>query len=91
MTGVGCRVQGVVQSVGVRDSPATAQRASRQTGHGRFGTHNTVRARFWPWLSVKSPENLSSGSLFARQQCTETDLTVSAKHEEFGLIVTYCL
>ena len=30
-------------------------------------TYKTVKARFWPCLSVKSPENLSSCSLFARK------------------------
>ena len=27
-----------------------------------YGTHETVKARFWPWLSGGSPRNLSSRS-----------------------------
>ena len=33
----------------------------------KFGTCKTVTARFWPWLLGKSPYNLLSCSLFARQ------------------------
>ena len=29
-----------------------------------YGTHKTVNARFWPWLSGKSPSNLLRCSLF---------------------------
>ena len=33
-----------------------------------YGTHKTVKARFWPWLSGESPHNLSSCSLLARKR-----------------------
>ena len=32
----------------------------------KFGTCKTVTARFWPWLSGKSPQNRLSCSFFAR-------------------------
>jgi len=32
-----------------------------------LGTYKTVKARFWPWLSGESPENLL-GSLFTRKR-----------------------
>ena len=32
-----------------------------------FGAHNTVKARFWPWLSGARPSKFLSYSLFARQ------------------------
>jgi len=32
-----------------------------------YGTCKTVKARFWPWLSDKSPLNVSSCSLLARK------------------------
>jgi len=31
-----------------------------------YGTYRTVKARFGPWLSGKSPRTRSNGSLFAR-------------------------
>ena len=34
----------------------------------RRGTYKTVRARFWPWLSGKSPYNLLSCSLLRRRR-----------------------
>ena len=33
-----------------------------------YGTCATVKARFWPWLSVRSPWPLVSCSLFARKR-----------------------
>jgi hypothetical protein len=33
-----------------------------------YGTHEPVRARFWPWLSGKSLENVWNCSLFARKR-----------------------
>ena len=29
-----------------------------------YGTYDTVKARFWPWLSGRSPEDVSSFSFF---------------------------
>ena len=33
-----------------------------------YGTHQTVKTRSWPWLSVKSRRNISSCSLFDWKQ-----------------------
>jgi len=33
-----------------------------------YCTHKTVKPGFWPWLSSKSPYNVSSRSLFARKR-----------------------
>ena len=35
---------------------------------GEYGTCTTVKARFWPQLSGKSPQNVLSCRLFARQR-----------------------
>ena len=45
-----------------------------------FGTDKTVKARFWPWLSDKSPETPLSYSLFAlfAGGATRTDFLLSA-------------
>ena len=32
------------------------------------GTYKTVKARFWPWFSGKSPQHLLTCSLFARKR-----------------------
>ena len=32
------------------------------------GTCETVKARFWPWLSGKNPQNVFSCPLFARER-----------------------
>ena len=34
----------------------------------KHGTLKTIEARFWPWLSGKSPQTLSSCSLFTRKR-----------------------
>jgi len=53
----------------------------RGTGTGRsprslsseHGTYQTVKTRFWPWLSGKSPSNVLSSWLYARQRtCLES-------------------
>jgi hypothetical protein len=44
--------------------------ASYERVKARFGTYKAVRARFWPWRSGKSPQNLSRCSLFARERVT---------------------
>ena len=35
-----------------------------------YGTHKTVKARIWPWLSGNSPHNFPSCSFFARKRPT---------------------
>jgi len=42
------------------------QRDRNGEDHGEHGTHETVKARFWPWLSGNSPQNRVRCSLFAR-------------------------
>ena len=42
------------------------------------GTCKTVKAGFWHWLSGKSTENLSSGSLFARERILKGISTTSS-------------
>ena len=34
----------------------------------KLGAYKPVKARFWPWLSGKSPENLETCSLFSRSR-----------------------
>ena len=56
-------------------SPALHVRRDGQAAPSR-GTHKTVRARFQPWLSGKSPDNNISCSLFARKQASESNARV---------------
>jgi hypothetical protein len=37
----------------------------RESLSSEYGTYETVKARFWPWLSGETPQTLLSGSLFA--------------------------
>ena len=39
-----------------------------------YGTYTTVNAVFWPWLQDKSPQPLSTCSLFARKRVRERAL-----------------
>ena len=34
----------------------------------KYGTHETVEARFWPWNSAKTQQTLFSCSLFAQKR-----------------------
>jgi len=43
--------------------PSVSKRASRKPLSIEYGTYKTVKARFWPWLVGKSPDNLLSCSL----------------------------
>ena len=47
-------------------NPVQGQGARRVPVRGLSLSYKTVKARFWPWLSGKSSENMSSRSLFAR-------------------------
>ena len=38
------------------------------------GTYTAVKARFWPWLSGESHQNLARCSLFARTRSAETEM-----------------
>ena len=44
----------------------------------KCGTHKTVKARFWPWLSGQSPQNSLSCSLFALKRTYTRRNTVDA-------------
>ena len=49
-------------------------------GHrGANLAHRTVTARFWPWFSGRSPEPLSSCSLFDGMRCTPVARTREAQ------------
>jgi len=42
-----------------------------------YGTYKTVKARFWPWRSGKSLENMSRSFLLARKRHT---------HDPYGVL-----
>ena len=43
------------------------------------GTRKTVKARFWPWISGKSRQNLLGRSLFTRRQPSNHGVTIPSK------------
>ena len=47
-----------------------------------FGTYKTVKARFWSWLSGKSPQTLLSCSLSARKRTQSFDCDTSQTASE---------
>ena len=50
------------------------------------GTYKAVKARFWPWLSCKNLQNVSSHSLFAGSGPHERPLCLSgARVRVWGL------
>ena len=49
-------------------SPRDPGSATRDIFSGESGTLETVKARFWPWLSGKSRPNVLNGPLFARNR-----------------------
>jgi len=51
----------------VRSRECTVKRTYSQ-GNVRSRERTTVKARLWPWLSGKSPQNLFGCSLFARER-----------------------
>ena len=63
---------------------ALNQCGSHKTIKARFqpqdnpGTQKAVEARFWPWLSGKSPQNTSSCSLFEQATLLQGDNTPQA-------------
>ena len=50
------------------------------------GTYKTVKARFWPPISGKSPSNLSSCSLFSRRRLEGARLFPSLNHRPKDLL-----
>ena len=38
---------------------------------GELGTHKTVKARFWPWLSGENPQNMISVFFFDWKRSTQ--------------------
>jgi len=51
-----------------RAQSSSREPSSRPTTRYEYVTYKTVKARFWPWLAGKSPYNVLSCSLFARQR-----------------------
>jgi len=48
-----------------RSGPRRLVPGSAESLLSEHGTHTTVKARFWPWLTSKSPHNVSKCSLLA--------------------------
>ena len=61
----GCRVSGLDQ-LGVDSEEQCVAVWTRNEDH--CGTCKTVKARFWPWRSGKSPSNVVTCSLFTRKR-----------------------
>ena len=51
------------------------------------GTYKTVKARFWPWPSGKSPYNLTSCSLFARKRTGNLRIWLALVDHLVGIFV----
>jgi len=52
----------------IKNSLSWSPPANPSTLSSEFGTHKTVRTRFWPWLSSQLLRNLLSCSLLARER-----------------------
>jgi len=63
-----------VQTLHLNPKPETWMAAAIQQVRpaSEYGTYKTVEARLWPWLPGKSPENISSGSVFALLGSSQT-------------------
>jgi len=66
--------------------PFNSKISSSCTCPSEYGTHKTVTARFWRSRSGKSPYNVSSCSLFARQRKQEQPLRRNVKRFRGGLV-----
>jgi len=64
---VGFQFKGTAHNAAYVQGTLTTRRAFRVLFSSKVGTSKTVKARFRPWLSGKSPEHHFSRTLFSRK------------------------